>query len=80
MIVCDLCKDPKVSTFKCRIVLIKEETKKGKVKTSEREVISINVDLCEKHIDLMNQRLGFFIHGIRKAEGVDPEGSGSDES
>lgn len=50
MIVCDICKDPRVLASQCFLVFIKEEEKKTVKRTTEREMSRIPMHLCESCI------------------------------
>jgi hypothetical protein len=74
MIVCDMCKSVDVrknKPFECEVKTIKME-EKGASSTKKtvvpRELVSIQMHLCDRCITEFNQKLGHFIHSVRTNE------------
>lgn len=83
MIVCDCCKltpigknRSKAKPFDYQIVGTKVEdpsTKSAAKKAVAREVVKIDLHLCDDCITIFNQRLGAFIHAMKTNEPMDLE-------
>ena len=72
MIICDICQNTdirKYKPFEYHVICVKQEEKNKR--TVGREVIKIEMHLCEKCISEFNNRLGNFIHQLRINESVD---------
>jgi len=66
MKVCDLCKNEKC--FPIKIEVIKEElhARKAGRKGADKQIIKIEMDLCDNCLTKFTQELGSFVVNIRK--------------
>lgn len=71
MIVCDLCKSPKVMGYNCRVAIFKED--RSPRKAQERQVVSMPLHICDRCVTNLSKELGKAIGKLRQPHApIDP--------